>query len=74
MLDPCIVGQEHYDVATAIQKILQDIIVILGMDELPYVFCLLVDVSTNLNPLVVSVEGIMKHPLGLKRVAVDWVL
>jgi len=40
MLDPRIVGQEHYDVATATQKILQDykglqdIIAILGMDEL----------------------------------------
>ncbi|KAF9469249.1 P-loop containing nucleoside triphosphate hydrolase protein [Collybia nuda] len=40
MLDPRIVGQEHYDVATAVQKILQDykslqdIIAILGMDEL----------------------------------------
>ncbi|KDE03029.1 ATP synthase subunit beta [Microbotryum lychnidis-dioicae p1A1 Lamole] len=40
MLDPRIVGQEHYDVATATQRILQaykglqDIIAILGMDEL----------------------------------------
>ncbi|OJA20413.1 hypothetical protein AZE42_07486 [Rhizopogon vesiculosus] len=40
MLDPRIVGQEHYEVATAVQKILQDykslqdIIAILGMDEL----------------------------------------
>ncbi|KAF8760112.1 hypothetical protein RHS01_01815 [Rhizoctonia solani] len=40
MLDPRIVGQEHYEVATATQKILQDykslqdIIAILGMDEL----------------------------------------
>ncbi|KAH8917887.1 ATP synthase F1 beta subunit [Atractiella rhizophila] len=40
MLDPRIVGQEHYDVATAVQKTLQDyrslqdIIAILGMDEL----------------------------------------
>ncbi|KAJ7827496.1 P-loop containing nucleoside triphosphate hydrolase protein [Mycena olivaceomarginata] len=40
MLDPRIVGQEHYDTATAVQKILQDykslqdIIAILGMDEL----------------------------------------
>jgi F-type H+-transporting ATPase subunit beta len=40
MLDPRIVGQEHYQVATAVQKILQDykslqdIIAILGMDEL----------------------------------------
>ncbi|MDO8953748.1 MAG: F0F1 ATP synthase subunit beta [Gammaproteobacteria bacterium] len=39
-LDPLVVGQEHYDVARAIQKILQrykelkDIIAILGMDEL----------------------------------------
>ncbi|XBC40772.1 MAG: F0F1 ATP synthase subunit beta [Buchnera aphidicola (Nurudea yanoniella)] len=39
-LDPQIVGQEHYDVATSIQSILQkyqelkDIISILGMDEL----------------------------------------
>ncbi len=39
-LDPLIVGQEHYDVATSIQNILQrykelkDIIAILGMDEL----------------------------------------
>merc|ERR1719366_22261 len=40
MLDPSIVGQRHYDVARATQKILQDykslqdIIAILGMDEL----------------------------------------
>jgi len=40
MLDPRIVGNEHYDVATGTQKILQsykslqDIIAILGMDEL----------------------------------------
>lgn len=40
MLDPRIVGKEHYEVATATQKILQDykslqdIIAILGMDEL----------------------------------------
>jgi len=40
MLDPIIVGQEHYDVARSVQSILQrykslqDIIAILGMDEL----------------------------------------
>ena len=40
MLDPSIVGQEHYDVARNVQKVLQDykslqdIIAILGMDEL----------------------------------------
>ena len=40
ILDPNIVGQEHYDVATGVQKILQkykelqDIIAILGIDEL----------------------------------------
>ena len=40
MLDPMIVGQEHYDVARRVQSILQrykslqDIIAILGMDEL----------------------------------------
>jgi F-type H+-transporting ATPase subunit beta len=40
MLDPRIVGQEHYDLATNVQKLLQDykglqdIIAILGMDEL----------------------------------------
>jgi F-type H+-transporting ATPase subunit beta len=40
MLDPLIVGQEHYDVARAVQKTLQkyedlkDIIAILGMEEL----------------------------------------
>ncbi len=40
ILDPQIVGQEHYDVARAVQKVLQrykdlqDIIAILGMDEL----------------------------------------
>ena len=39
-LDPLVVGQEHYDVALAVQKTLQrykelkDIIAILGMDEL----------------------------------------
>jgi F-type H+/Na+-transporting ATPase subunit beta len=39
-LDPLVVGQEHYDVARAVQKTLQrykelkDIIAILGMDEL----------------------------------------
>jgi len=40
MLSPAVVGQEHYDTARAVQKILQDyrslqdIIAILGMDEL----------------------------------------
>ena len=40
MLDPRIVGEEHYKVATDVQKTLQsykslqDIIAILGMDEL----------------------------------------
>ena len=40
VLDPAIVGEEHYDVARSVQKILQkykelqDIIAILGMDEL----------------------------------------
>lgn len=40
VLDPNIVGQEHYDVATQVQRVLQrykdlqDIIAILGMDEL----------------------------------------
>ncbi|CCE82872.1 Piso0_002624 [Millerozyma farinosa CBS 7064] len=40
LLDPGVVGQEHYDVATGVQqtlqayKSLQDIIAILGMDEL----------------------------------------
>jgi F0F1-type ATP synthase beta subunit len=40
MLDPRIVGQDHYDVARNVQKTLQDykslqdIIAILGMDEL----------------------------------------
>jgi len=40
MLDPTIVGQEHYDIARGVQKLiqdyksLQDIIAILGMDEL----------------------------------------
>merc|ERR1711964_5063 len=40
MLDPAVVGQNHYDIARNVQKILQDykslqdIIAILGMDEL----------------------------------------
>merc|ERR1712057_28519 len=40
ILDPRVVGQEHYDIARAVQKVLQDykalqdIIAILGMDEL----------------------------------------
>jgi F-type H+-transporting ATPase subunit beta len=40
MLDPRVVGEEHYDVARAVQRVLQqykslqDIIAILGMDEL----------------------------------------
>jgi len=40
MMDPSVVGQRHYDVARATQKLiqdyksLQDIIAILGMDEL----------------------------------------
>ena len=40
ILDPLVVGQEHYDVARSVQEILQrykalqDIIAILGMDEL----------------------------------------
>jgi len=41
ILDPLIVGQEHYDVARGVQKVLQrykdlqDIIAILGMEDLP---------------------------------------
>ena len=40
LLDPLIIGDEHYKVATDVQKVLQrykslqDIIAILGMDEL----------------------------------------
>lgn len=40
MLDPLVVGQEHYDIARGVQSLLQrykelkDIIAILGMDEL----------------------------------------
>ena len=40
MLDPLVIGEEHYDVARTVQKVLQrykalqDIIAILGMDEL----------------------------------------
>jgi F-type H+-transporting ATPase subunit beta len=40
MLSPSVIGQEHYDVARGVQKVLQDyknlqdIIAILGMDEL----------------------------------------
>merc|ERR1711968_361318 len=34
MMDPRIVGDEHYSVARSVQKPLQDIIAILGMDEL----------------------------------------
>jgi F-type H+-transporting ATPase subunit beta len=40
MLDPAIIGQEHYDIARGVQSVLQkykdlqDIIAILGMDEL----------------------------------------
>jgi hypothetical protein len=42
MLDPAIIGQRHYDIARAVQKLLQDykdlqdIIAILGMDDLSY--------------------------------------
>merc|ERR1712087_712858 len=34
IMDPNIIGGEHYEVARGVQKILQDIIAILGMDEL----------------------------------------
>merc|ERR1711982_203375 len=34
MLDPNVIGAEHYGVARDVQKLLQDIIAILGMDEL----------------------------------------
>merc|ERR1712060_853359 len=34
ILDPRVVGETHYTVARAVQKVLQDIIAILGMDEL----------------------------------------
>merc|ERR1711982_287133 len=34
MLDPSIIGERHYNVARSVQKILQDYIAILGMDEL----------------------------------------
>jgi F-type H+-transporting ATPase subunit beta len=41
ILDPHVIGDEHYDIASAVQKVLQrykdlqDIIAILGIDELP---------------------------------------
>jgi F-type H+-transporting ATPase subunit beta len=34
ILDPLVIGDEHYNVARRVQAILQDIIAILGMDEL----------------------------------------
>merc|ERR1712212_1436414 len=34
IMDPNVIGSEHYDIARGVQKILQDIIAILGMDEL----------------------------------------
>merc|ERR1712027_163256 len=34
IMDPNIIGMEHYQIARGVQKILQDIIAILGMDEL----------------------------------------
>merc|ERR1712180_63843 len=34
IMDPNVIGHEHYGVARGVQKILQDIIAILGMDEL----------------------------------------
>jgi F-type H+-transporting ATPase subunit beta len=55
MLDPRIVGREHYDVATQVQKILQDykslqdIIAILGMDELSEEDKLTVSASPSLT-------------------------
>merc|ERR1712034_73289 len=34
IMDPNVIGHEHYDIARGVQKILQDYIAILGMDEL----------------------------------------
>merc|ERR1711974_530686 len=34
IMDPNIIGEEHYKIARGVQKILQDFIAILGMDEL----------------------------------------
>jgi len=63
MLDPRIVGQEHYEVATAVQKILQDykslqdIIAILGMDELSEEDKLTVCV-THISALILRADNV----------------
>ena len=65
ILDPKIVGEEHYEVARGVQEILQkykelqDIIAILGMDELSEEDKLVVSVSETIRGFKEIIEG--KH-------------
>ena len=76
-LDPLIVGQEHYDVARGVQRVLQrykelrDIIAILGMDELSDEDKLTVSRARRVQRFLSQPFHVAEQFTGLKGVLVD---
>ncbi|KAJ6781080.1 hypothetical protein PWT90_03061 [Aphanocladium album] len=77
MLDPRIVGQEHYDTATRVQQILQeykglqDIIAILGMDELSEADKLTVERARKIQRFLSQPFTVAQVFTGIEGVLVD---
>jgi F-type H+-transporting ATPase subunit beta len=76
ILNPNIVGQEHYDVARGVQEILQkyqnlqDIIAILGMDELSDEDRLIVNRARKIQKFLSQPMEVAKHFNGIEGVLV----
>ena len=77
LLDPRIVGQEHYDIATRVQQMLQeykglqDTIAILGMDELSEADKLTVDRSRKIQRFLSQPFTVAQVFTGIAGVLVD---
>ncbi|KAH8769592.1 alpha-glucan branching enzyme [Hyaloscypha sp. PMI_1271] len=77
MLDPRIIGQDHYDTATKVQqmlqeyKSLQDIIAILGMDELSEADKLTVERARKLQRFLSQPFAVAQVFTGIEGVLVD---
>ncbi|KAG9236137.1 alpha-glucan branching enzyme [Amylocarpus encephaloides] len=77
MLDPRIIGQDHYDTATRVQqmlqeyKSLQDIIAILGMDELSEADKLTVERARKLQRFLSQPFAVAEVFTGIQGVLVD---
>ncbi|KAI9053962.1 hypothetical protein LZ554_002906 [Drepanopeziza brunnea f. sp. 'monogermtubi'] len=77
MLDPRIIGQDHYDTATKVQqmlqeyKSLQDIIAILGMDELSEADKLTVERARKIQKFLSQPFAVAQVFTGIEGVLVD---